>query len=177
MKRVAVAIGWAGASVLVLGLAGCANGPSPLPSLTTGSLFGKSDAAATAAAVKVDPYAPLPNTPNNRAIQAGTTSARAVKCGFNFDVAAAKSKYLASESQAGTPVEELAKVDKIYGASYNAVARAVAKKENYCHDAKTKLIKADLTAMLAGDYTPQRLHPKEEDDGGLLVGGTQFVME
>lgn len=177
MTRFARSGRFAGACTLLLALAGCSNGPSPLPSLTTGALFGKADDA-KAAAAKADHMAPLPDTPTNRAIQVGMTSSRAVKCGFNFDVAALKSKFLAAEAQAGIAVDELAKVEKVYDSAANAVTRTTAKKENYCNEAKVKLIKADLGLVLAGNYAPQRLHPKEEDDGGLLsVGGTQFVWE
>lgn len=165
-----------GVCLAALWLGGCSGGPSPLPSLTTGSLFGKSDAQVAAA--KVDPLAPLPDTPVNRALQVGMTSARATKCGFNFDGPGLKSKFLAAEAQSGVAVEELAKVEKIYGSAYNAVAKTVAKKDDYCHAEKVKLIKADLGQVLAGNYAPQRLHPKEVDDSGLLsVGGTQFVWE
>lgn len=173
-SAVAIACLWAAGG----GLGGCANGLSPLPSLTTGSLSGKADGAAKVAAAKPDPMAPLPDTPTNRALQVGMTTARAAKCGFNFDGAGVKQKFLASEAQSGVSVEELTKVEKVYGASYNAVTRAVAKKEGYCHDGKVKMIKDDLSQVLAGNYAPQRLHPKEEDDSGLLsVGGTQFVWE
>lgn len=177
MTRFARAIAVAGACLAAAALSACSNGPSPLPSLTTGSLFGKADAE-KAAKAKSDPMAPLPDTPSNRAIQIGMTSARATKCGFNFDGAGLKSKFLAAEAQAGVPVEELAKLETVYGSAYNAVTRSTAKKENYCHDAKVKLIKADLTQALAGNFATQRLHPKEVDDSGLLeVGGTQFVWE
>lgn len=157
-------------------LAGCANGPSPLPSLTTGSLFGKSDAqAAAAAAPKIDPLAPLPDTPTNRAIQVGITSARATKCGFNFDSAKLKSGFLASQAQAGSPVDEMAKLEKVYQSSYNAVARAAAQREGYCNPQRVQMTKADLSQLLAGNFAPQRMHPKEEDEPGLFsFGGTSF---
>ncbi len=163
----------AGAAAL---LAGCANGPSPLPSLTTGSLFGKSDAqAAAAAAPKVDPLAPLPDTPTNRAVQVGITAARATKCGFNFDAAKVKSGFLASQAQAGSPVDEMAKLEKIYQSSYNAVARSAAQKDGYCNAQRNQMVKADLGQLLAGNYAPQRMHPREEDDPGLFsFGGTSF---
>ena len=170
--RTALLVGMASAVLA----AGCANGPSPLPSLTTGSLFGKSDAqAAAAAAPKVDPLAPLPDTPTNRAMQVGITSARAVKCGFNFDAGKVKSGFLASQAQAGSAVEEMGKVEKVYQASYNAIAKSAAQKENYCNPQRTQLVKADLSQLLAGNYAPQRMHPQEEEDAGLFsVGGTSF---
>lgn len=150
-------------------LAACSNGPSPLPSLTTGSLFGGSEAKPTG------PVAPS-NTPINRAFRVGAVSARAVKCGFNFDSAKVKSSWLASESQAGTPVDQMASAEKAYGVGYNGVMKAIAGKDGYCEGDKSREIKADLAMLLAGDYTPQPLKPKNDEDDGSLIkfgGGVQ----
>lgn len=163
------ATGWL-SGLAALALAGCSNGPSPLPSLTTGSLFGGSSAAKAAPAGPVPPA----NTPLNRAFRVGTVSARAVKCGFNFDPARVKSSWLASESQIGTGVDDMAKIEKVYAISYNGVMKAAASKgEQYCVGDKTKEIKADLAMLLAGDYTPQIIKAKPvEDDGSLLKFGS-----
>mgnify|MGYP001357095306 CR=1 FL=1 len=148
-------------------LTGCSNGPSPLPSLTTGSLFGGSDAKATAAAS--EPQAPA-NTPINRAFRVGTVSARAVKCGFTFDAAKVKTNWLASESQIGTGAEDMAKADKVYNISYNGVMKAAASKgEAYCAGDRPKEIKADIATLLSGDFTPKVLKPRAEEDDGSLV--------
>lgn len=167
-----------GASLLAAVLlgGGCSNGPSPLPSLTTGSLFSGMDSAKQAAA-PTGPQAP-PDTPFNRAFRVGTVSARAVKCGFNFDAAKVKSSWLANESQIGTGAEEMAKIDKVYNFSYNGIMKAAARKgESYCAGDRPNEIKADLATLLAGDFTPKVLKPRaEEDDGSLLKFGSGMTV-
>ena len=80
---------------------------SSAPSLSTGSLFGsKADAATPIAA----PPPPPPATPEQRAAQVGATSARAVKCGYNFDPAKLKTSFLTAEAQSGTAVDQLGRV-------------------------------------------------------------------
>ena len=122
------------------------------PSLTTGSILG-GPAKPTAA----DPGSI--NDPTNRAFQVGTVSAKAIKCGFNFDPAKLKNNYLTYERTL-TPGADLSKVERIYDVSFNGVAKAVAGEADYCSDEKTKAIKADLTRHLAGDYTPA-IKPKD----------------
>ena len=153
-------------------LAGCGN----MPSLTTGSLFGGGEEkkAADAPAKQTAPA----DTPMNRSFQVGIVSARAVKCGFNFDPGRVKGNFLASEAKRGTSVEEMAKVEKIYNVGFNGVAKAVAGNANYCTAKKAKEIKEDLGYLLAGDFAPRPYRPKEEDDEGLIsFGGTSFSFE
>ncbi len=146
------------ALVAAAALAGCGASSG----LTTGSLLGEQKPAAPAAPV---------NDPSMRAFQVGTVSARAVKCGFNFDPAKLKASYLAYESQQPGATDR-AKIEKIYDVSFNGVAKAVVGETDYCTDAKTKVIKADLTRHLAGDYTPSS-HPKAEpEEGGLFSWGS-----
>lgn len=146
-------------------LTACSNGPSPLPSLTTGSLFGGGSEKAAAPAGPVAPS----NTPINRGFRVGTVSARAVKCGYNFDPAKVKASWLASESQSGTPADQMGSVEKAYSVGYNGVMKAIASKEGYCDGEKGREIKGDLAMLLAGNYTPQPLKPKAEEDDGSIV--------
>jgi hypothetical protein len=136
-------------------LAGC----SGTPELSTGSLFGSGE--------KPKPVGPV-NDPSVRAFQVGTVSARAIKCGFNFDPAKLKTNYLAYE-RALAPTADLRQIEKTYDVSFNGVAKAVAGQSNYCTDAKTKKIKADLARHLAGDYAPSA-SPKKQEEGGLFSG-------
>ncbi len=62
----------------------------------------------------------------------------------------------------------MTKVERIYDISFNGVAKAVASQEEYCSDAKTKTIKADLGRHLAGDYTPSP--PQPSQDEGIFSG-------
>jgi hypothetical protein len=136
-------------------LSGC----SGASGLTTGSLFGSDEKAVQAAPI---------NDPPLRAFQVGTVSARAIKCGFNFDPAKLKTNYLAYE-RALSPTAELAKIERIYDVSFNGVAKAVIGESEYCTTEKTKIIKADLARHLAGDYTPSP-PPKQEEEEGLFSG-------
>jgi hypothetical protein len=139
-------------ALLALALAGCSGGSELL---STGALLGESK-----------PAAPVNDGPA-RAFQVGTVSARAVKCGFNFDPAKLKANYLAFEGQQ-PGVQDPAKLERMYDVSFNAVAKAVAAEGEYCTSTKTKTIKADLGRHLAGDYTPSP--PQQQQDDGLFSG-------
>ncbi len=143
-------------ALVAAALTGC----SAAPSLTTGSILGGPEKPAT-------PAGPV-NDPTMRAFQVGTVSARAIKCGFNFDPAKLKTNYLSYE-RTMTPGGDLAKVEKIYDVSFNGVAKAVAGQSDYCSEEKTKAIKADLSRHLAGDYTPAE-RPKEAVDDESIFG-------
>ncbi|MBL8565428.1 MAG: hypothetical protein JNM89_06920 [Hyphomicrobiaceae bacterium] len=149
------------AAILPLALAGCA-GSTALPSLSTGSV----SASAPPAAAPVQN-----NTPTTRALQVGSTSARAAKCGFNFDPVRLKAQFMASETTIGTPVADLGKVEKVYDVAVNGISRGVAEKQDYCTEGKTKEIKEDLTRHLAGDYSPRPTKVAEAKDDGGIFGG------
>lgn len=142
-------------------LAGCSGSSG----LTTGSLFGASSAPAKA------PPPQVKNDPTSRAFQVGTVSARAVKCGYNFDPARLKSSFLAAESAQGTPIAELANVERTYDVAYNGVTKAVAGQPQYCSERKTAEIKQDLTRHLAGDYAPSPPRAAPPEDEGLFGFG------
>ena len=102
-------------------------------------------------------------------MQVGTTSARAVKCGFNFDPVKLRTQFLAAESTALTNADDAAKLGKIYDVSFTGISKAVAgQDEAYCSPAKTAKIKEALNRHLAGDYTPAPPEPVVEEDGGLF---------
>ncbi len=142
----------AAGSMLALGVALAVAGCSGSSGLTTGALLGEDK----------PPPGEVNDAPS-RAFQVGTVSARAVKCGFNFDPGKLKANYLAYERQQ-PGAQDASKVERIYDVSFNGVAKAVAAEGEYCSDSKTKAIKSDLGRHLAGDYTP-RIAPKKEEDG------------
>ena len=161
MTAARIAAGIAARAMLVtvpLMLAGCGSSAPKLPSL---GMFGGSSEAAPATTGSVQPRAA---TPEERATQVGATSARAVKCGYNFDPARLRANYLASEMQAGTPAVQMAKVEKIYDLMNLQVKAAVAEEGGYCNQSKTSEIKADLSRHLAGDFSPP---PKKAEAGGI----------
>lgn len=150
-------------SALVLG--GC-SGTSGLPS--TGSIFGGgADAAKTAAP------APSPNgDPTTRALQVGSTSARAIKCGYNFDPAKLKTSYLSYEmAQQGGSVADAARIEQVYDVAFRGVTKAAATEPKYCNPTRTKEIKEALTRHLAGDYAPGPPKKVAKQETGLFGFG------
>ena len=143
----------------------CSGGPA-LPSLSTGSLSGEKAAAGAPAAAPQEPA--VKNDPTQRAFQVGSTSARAVKCGFNFDPTKLKQQFLAAEATQGTAVGDMTKVEKIYDVSFNGISRGISAKQDYCTEAKSKEIKEDLTRHLAGDYSPRQVKQAAKDEGGFF---------
>ena len=117
-------------------LAGCSSASS---GLTTGSIL---PGAAKPAA---DPVM-------ERTLQVGATSARAAKCGYNFDPQKLKNNYLAYETgQAGA---DPAKTEKMFDATRASVASKITDPGEYCNDEQTAKIKGDLSRHLAGDFNP-----------------------
>ncbi len=130
LKRAGVAV------TLTLALAGCSGGTS---GLMTGSLL--------PAAAK-----PAANPAVERAIQVGATSARASKCGYNFDPQKLKANYLAYESS--QPGADVPRMEKAFDSMHTNVASKVEKASDYCTEELTATIKGDLTRHLAGDFNP-----------------------
>ncbi len=156
----------------VMFLGGCSSSSG----LSTGSLFGGGQAAAPVApAVVANPA----GDPTTRAFQVGSTAARAVKCGYNFDPTKLKTTFLSNEA-AGVAAADIPRVEKVYDTAYNGVAKAVAGQAGYCTPDKTADIKANLTRHLAGDYTPAQVKKQAEEPGwfsnwgGAQDGGPKF---
>jgi len=127
---------------------------SSLPSPTTGSLFGGAQATPQVAQ----------NDSVSRALDVGANSARAIKCGYNFDPAKLRGQFLSFETTANAA--DAGKLAQIYDTAFNGVSKAVAtKRDDYCTADKTAAIKEALNRHLAGDYTPTPPKPVEEEDG------------
>ncbi len=147
------------AAIAAISLGGCG---ASLPSLpTTGSLLGGSSKAKENL---------NPNDPVARAMGVAATSARALKCGYNFDPGKLKGQYLAYESAANPAEGE--KLSRVYDTAFVGVTKAISDKEkdeDYCTPDRTQRIKTALNRNLGGDYTPP---PSEapQDEGGLLSG-------
>ena len=99
-------------------------------------------------------------------------TARAVRCGYNFDPNKVKTNYFASEQAAGLAPEQAANLEKAYTIAFNGVNKAAVEDPNYCSSRKTQTIKADLGKLLAGDFAPPP--PKQEvakaQDEGFFGG-------
>ena len=160
-----------GRIVFTLGFALVACGCSGSSGVSTGSLFGGSSAPAVpaASAEQANPS----GDPTSRAFQVGSTSARAVKCGYNFDPTKLRANFLATEA-AGVNAADIPRVEKVYDTAYNGVAKAVATQPDYCSAEKTADIKANLTRHLAGDYAPAQVKKVPEQGGWFSNwGGAQ----
>jgi hypothetical protein len=123
-----------------VGLAACSSG-----SLTTSSLFGGSPPPKAPTAV---------NDTSARTLQVATTSARAAKCGYNFDQQKLRSSFLAAEA-AASPGTDMGKVQQAYDMTARRIAASIAKDEDFCSEDMTREIKADLSRHLSGDFTPR----------------------
>ncbi len=144
-------------------VAGCSGG-NPL---TTSALMGGNSAKAPEPAVQTQ------NDAVSRAMQVGTTSARALKCGFNIDPGKLRGQFIAAETTASPA--DVVKVTQVYDTAYRGVSRAVASQgEMYCSERKVAQIKEALTRHLAGDYSPSPPEPEPEDEGlfGNLGSGS-----
>ena len=160
-----------GRMIFALSCALAAGGCSGSSGLSTGSLFGGGSAApaAPAAAAVANPA----GDPTSRAFQVGSTSARAVKCGYNFDPNKLRANFIANEA-AGVNAADIPRVEKVYDTAFNGVAKAVASQPDYCSPAKTADIKANLTRHLAGDFTPAVVKKEPEPAGWFSDwGGAQ----
>lgn len=154
-------------TLAALGLAAALSGcGATLPNLTTGSLFGGTAGSTPPAAPQVQ------NDPVSRAMQVGTTSARALKCGYNFDPIKLRTQFLATETAATASPADATRVGQVYDTAFNGVSKAVASQgEGYCSAAKTRAIKEALTRHLAGDYTPTPPEPQPAEEGLFGSGG------
>ncbi len=160
-------------------LAGCSSGGGG--GISTAAVLGNAPTpppAAGAAPVAQAGVVPVavaapPANPTDRAFQVGTVSARATKCGYNFDGPKLKASYMAHEIGLGASNEDMARIEKIYDVAYNGVTKAAADEANYCSERKTAEIKADLARLLAGDFEPPKkavAAKKPDDDEGLFGG-------
>lgn len=159
-------------ALIAFSLAGCG---ATIGNMTTSSLFGQSSqhqaAAAQTTATGTLPAAPAQptSTPTSRAMHVGALTARATKCGYNFDPTQLKAAFFAAEAAAGTPPTQNALLEQAYNVAFNGVNKVATTEANYCNANKTKTIKQDLTRALAGDFTPPVVKkPKVAQSDGIF---------
>jgi hypothetical protein len=155
MNRTTKAIG-AGLLLVLTGLhAGCGSGASGL----------------TAASVAADTPGIANEDPMARPIQVAWTSARAQRCGFNFDTGKMRSSYLGYEQRQGAAGEQLVKIQNSYDTTFKTVSGRVSADPDYCTDKRSNQIKADLQRHLAGDYKPNLPQPAKAEPSCGIFGG------
>ena len=145
-------------------VAGCSSSGG----LTTGSLIGAGAKKNATSAPAVAPV--IQSTPTERAFHVGANSARAIRCGFNFDAARLKSNFMASETAAGLQVADMAKVGSAYSTGFNGVTKGIGDAKQYCTDKKVAAIKVAITRYLAGDFSVPKKKikvAKKKDTGGF----------
>ena len=116
---------------------------------TIGSSRNKEGASTDIEARSVKPEDPLA-----RPIQVAWTSARASHCGFVFDPGQLRANYLASESRAGIPPNQMQKIERAYDYTRQSVYDTIKDNPAYCNKERTAAIRADLNRYLAGNYAP-----------------------
>ena len=137
-----------GLVVATAALGGCSNDNAAAGISTASLLDGKSSAGSGELA------GPKPDDVTAKSVQVAWTSARAQKCGFNFDAAKLKANYLAAEARDGAAQAQLAAFDKTYDATLANVTKNINAEDSYCTERKTAAIKTDLQRHLAGNYAP-----------------------
>ena len=99
---------------------------------------------------------PLSNQdPMARPVAVAWTSARARRCGFNFDPAKLRTSYFAYESKQGAAGEQFVRIEKSYDTTFKTISDRISAEPDYCNDQKGAAIKADLQRHLSGDFTPK----------------------
>jgi len=135
-----------GAVALLAGtLSACSGGGG---GLTTASLLGT-------------PEKPPVDEPTERALHSAAVSARAAKCGYNFNPIKLRESFLASEAANGATPEQMAKLSQSYDFTVATVSKQISNPQEYCSESKTREVSAQLNKQLAGDFrSPNKPAPK-----------------
>jgi hypothetical protein len=146
----------------LLTLTACSGGGGSGAGLSTASILGEAPAGISGEAPGIKPDDPMA-----RPIQVAWTSARAQRCGFNFDPGRLRSAFFEAEQRRGVEAARLAPMQRVYDETVIKVRQSIEAGDTYCTDKKAAQIKADLTRHLAGDYAPN--FPVEKDQGGFFT--------
>lgn len=136
---------------------GCSGGGG----ITTASLLG------TAPPPPVDERA-------DRALQSAAISARATKCGYNFNPGKLRDAYLASEAASGATPEEMSKLSQSYDFTLATISKQISKPDEYCTEERTREVSSGLQKQLAGDF---RAPKKTANPIGFWGEATQKPMD
>jgi hypothetical protein len=145
-----------GAAIMAGALSACSGGGG----LTTASLLGT-------------PAQPPVDEPTDRALHSAAISARAIKCGYNFDPAKLRENFLASEAANGVTPEQMTKLGQSYDFTHATVSKQISNPEEYCSNERTRQVSADLTKQLAGDFRAPKKPPLPKSAGWWDTASSQ----
>jgi len=140
-------------AVLAATLSACSGGGG----MTTASLLGT-------------PEKPSVDEPTERALHSASISARATKCGYNFNSIKLRESYLASEAANGATPEQMAKLGQSYDFTVATISKQISNPEEYCSESKTREVSAQLSKQLAGDFKSPRKPPLPKSAGWFDTG-------
>jgi hypothetical protein len=152
------------AAIAGLSLVACSNADTSKSGLSTASILGESPAGASG-----DRPGITRDDPMAQPVQVAWTSARAQKCGFNFDPAKLKANYMAAEQRAGADAARMGQIDKTYEMTVTRIKATIPAADSYCTDRQAQLIKADLNRHLAGDYSANFPEDKKVAEGNIFT--------
>ncbi len=145
------------AALLASMLAACSGGGG----LTTASLLGTPAAK------------PQADEPTERALHSASISARASKCGYNFNPTRLRESFLASEAAAGATPEQMTKLGQSYDFTHATVSKQISNPEEYCSEQRTREVSTALSKQLAGDFRSPKKPPLPQSAGWWDTTGTQ----
>lgn len=140
-------------AVLAVTLSACSGGGG----MTTASLLGT-------------PEKPPVDEPTERALHSASISARATKCGYNFNAIKLRESFLASEAANGATPEQMAKLGQSYDFTVTTISKQISNPEQYCSESKTREVSAQLSKQLAGDFKSPRKPPLPKSAGWFDTG-------
>ncbi len=150
-----------GAAVLASALAACSGGGG----VTTASLLGTPAAQ------------PRADEPTERALHAASVSARASKCGYNFNPGKLRESFLAAEAAGGATPEQMTKLGQSYDFTHTTISKQISNPEEYCSDQRTRQVSADLTKQLAGDFRSPKKPPLPSSAGWWDTASSQKALD
>lgn len=111
------------------------------------------------------PAKPQLDEPTERALHSASISARASKCGYNFDARRLRESFLAAEAAGGATPEQMIKLGQSYDFTRDTVAKQITQPDEYCSEGKTREVSGALQKQLAGDFTAPKKPPLPKSMG------------
>ena len=144
------------AALLASALSACSGGGG----VTTASLLGT-------------PAQPQLDEPTERALHSAAISARASKCGYNFNPSKLRESFLASEAAGGATPEQMTKLSQSYDFTQATVSKQISNPQEYCSEQKTREVSAQLNKQLAGDFRAPKKPPLPKSAGWWDTASSQ----